>query len=45
MTFLTGFLIGLAVGALAGGSLGALIVGALQLARRHEVPYGREVQW
>ncbi len=45
MTFLTGFLIGLAVGALAGGSLGALIVGALQLARHQERYYDTEVQW
>ncbi len=45
MTFLTGFLIGLAVGALAGGSLGALIVGCLQLARRQERFYDGEVGW
>ncbi len=45
MTFLTGFLVGLAVGALAGGSLGALIVGCLQLARHQEQHYDSEVRW
>ncbi len=45
MTCLTGFLIGLAIGALAGGSLGALIVACLQLARRQERYYDMEVQW